>query len=314
MFSPPYNQNPTSWNDPETLKKVYIKEVEELVLKVTGGRKIYTDQVVIRNQFHTEVDGLANSQNSSTSNDSEIEERDNPDDEEFPKLIGVQQDTGASPAPKVHLDFAPLGARTHLRHYHPKTTILASEIVAAEEQCLSSHGFGANELEELGKGGIYDGPRWAMFSIWRPLKKVKRDPLAVGDCNTFPKGDYVEFGVLFPSIGKKAKNENKSEEEGEVNEREGGVGFETHREQAYLAYGPTGDELGERHDWYWIKDQDVDEVLVIQLFDSEAEKEGRGMGGGVMHSSVVVEGVNGYEDGEVKEARESCEVRCCVIW
>jgi hypothetical protein len=30
-----------------------------------------------------------------------------------------------------------------------------------------------------------------------------------------------------------------------------------------------------------------------------------------MHSSVVLDE---EDDGEVKEARESCEVRCCVIW
>ena len=50
-----------------------------------------------------------------------------------------------------------------------------------------------------------------------------------------------------------------------------------------------------------------DEVLIIQLFDSEAEMNGLGVAGGVMHSSV-------HEGAEMEEARESVEVRCTVIW
>ncbi|KUJ17590.1 uncharacterized protein LY89DRAFT_57831 [Mollisia scopiformis] len=259
MFFPPHTHS--SWNDASSLKSIYIPEIETMLLALTGGRKVYTDQVVIRNNLHTEVDGLARSQD--TKKGEEEGEGKGEIEHEFPKLIGVNKGTGASPAPKVHLDFAPLGARTHLRKYHPKTTELAQEIITAEERSLSTHGFKPHQLEELGKEPCtYTGPRWAMFSIWRPLKKVFRDPLAVGDCSTFPKDDYVHFDVLFPTIGQ-------------------GEG-ETHREQAFLAYGPKGEGKGERHEWYWVKEQDVDEVLVIQLFDSEA--------------------------------RESCEVRCCVIW
>jgi hypothetical protein len=54
--------------------------------------------------------------------------------------------------------------------------------------------------------------------------------------------------------------------------------------------------------------QEPDEVLIIQLFDSEAERNGLGVAGGVMHSSVHIEGT------EMEEARESVEVRCTVIW
>lgn len=49
-------------------------------------------------------------------------------------------------------------------------------------------------------------------------------------------------------------------------------------------------------------------MLIIQLFDSEAERNGLGVAGGVMHSSVHIEGT------EMEEARESVEVRCTVIW
>jgi hypothetical protein len=191
-------------------------------------------------------------------------------------MVGFKAGAGGSPAPKVHLDFAPAGARTHLRKYDQRATDMAAAIIEAEDKLLAS-GIAPEDLKDH-----YDGPRWAMFSVWRPLKTVRRDPLALSDCRSFPKKDYVEFKVLFPS----------------------GVegGEETHRESVYLAYG------SEKHEWHWISNQEPDEVLIIQLFDSEAEKNGLGVAGGVMHSSVHIDGTQN------EEARESVEVRCTVIW
>jgi len=164
-----------------------------------------------------------------------------------------------------------------LRKYHDKTTAFASEVTKAEDKLL------AEGISNLEIKNHYNGPRWAMFSVWRPLKTVKRDPLALSDCRTFPKEDYVDFKVLFPT--------GVEEEESD-----------THRTEVYLAYG------SDNHSWHWISNQQSDEVLVIQLFDSEAEKNGLGVAGGVMHSSVELDGT------QEEEARESIEVRCMVIW
>jgi len=213
-------------------------------------------------------------------------------------MVGTRTESAGSPAPKVHLDFAPAGARTHLRKYHPITFKLASSIIEAEDKLISS-GIAADEI-----GKWYDGTRWALFSIWRPLKVVKRDPLALSSTATFPKGDYVPFRVRFPTGIPSSPDKEENEEE-------------SHWEDVFLAHGSkrdingdSGEEGGnaKEHEWYWIKDQSPEEVLIIQLFDSEAEREGRGVAGGVMHSSVHLEGT------EAEEARESVEVRCLVIW
>jgi hypothetical protein len=238
----------------------------------------------MRTNTHTEIDGLAEDDKPSTSTTSSTSENIEP---AFPKMVGTKPTSAGSPAPKVHLDFAPAGARTHLRKYHPETLKRASAIIAAEDALLAS----GTKPEELGKK--YNGPRWAMFSIWRPLKTVRRDPLALSSTATFPKEDYVPFSVLFPTGV-------KGEEDGD------GDGDEGHWEAVYLAHGSK--EGNGEHEWYWIKEQRPEEVLVIQLFDSEAEKEGRGVAGGVMHSAVTLEGT------EEEEARESVEVRCCAIW
>lgn len=169
-----------SWNDEKILKEVYIPEIEALLLQVTGGKTVFTDSVVMRNTIHTEVDGLAREES-----EEEIAE--------FPKFVGTKAGAGGSPAPKVHLDYAPKGARTHLRKYHTRVTELTSQIIEAEDKLLAK-GILQMELKDH-----YDGPRWAMFSVWRPLKTVRRDPLALSDCRTFPKEDYVDFSVQFPS-------------------------------------------------------------------------------------------------------------------
>jgi hypothetical protein len=266
---PPYTH--TSWSDEHLLKTIYIPEIESLVRKITGAKTIFTDQLVMRTNTHTEIDGLAEDDKPCTTN-SQTEEP------AFPKMVGTKPTSAGSPAPKVHLDFAPAGARTHLRKYHPETLKRAEAIIAAEDKLLAS----GTKPEELGKK--YDGPRWAMFSIWRPLKTVRRDPLALSSTATFPKEDYVPFSVLFPTGVKLGED-----------------GDEGHREDVYLAHG-------REHEWYWIKEQRPEEVLVIQLFDSAAEREGRGVAGGVMHSAVGIEGTEG------EEARESVEVWCCAIW
>jgi len=261
LKSAPYTHS--SFHDEKILKSVYIPEIEKLLKEITGGQTVFTDSLVMRTTTHTEVDGLAR-----------VEDKD--ELAAFPKMVGTKAGAGGSPAPKVHLDYAPAGARTHLRNYHPLTRKLAGAVIEAEDRLLAS-GVSPTELP-----GIYDGPRWAMFSIWRPLKTVRRDPIALSDCRTFPKEDYVNFSVLCPT----------------------GVddGSSSHRESVFLAHA------SENHAWHWISNQEPDEVLVIQLFDSDAEKNGLGVAGGVMHSSVEIEGT------ENEEARESIEVRCTVIW
>jgi GA4 desaturase len=259
LKSPPYTH--ASWNDEKILKEIYIPEIETLLLQVTGRRIAFTDSVVMRNSIHTEVDGRAREESAE-----EVAE--------FPKFVGTKVGAGGSPAPKIHMDYAPKCARTHIRKYHTRVTELTSEIVQAEDRLLAK-GIVLIELKDH-----YNGPRWAMLRVWRPLKTVRRDPLALSDCRTFRKEDYVKFNVLFPSAD----------------------GGESHKEDVFLAHGSEG------HAWHWISDQRPDEVLIIQLFDSEAEKNGVGVAGGVMHSSAQIEGT------EEEEARESVEVRSTVIW
>jgi GA4 desaturase len=58
--------------------------------------------------------------------------------------------------------------------------------------------------------------------------------------------------------------------------------------------------------WYWIRERRDDEVFVIQLFDSHAEKEGRPVGTPHVSSELL-----GVGEGD---PRESGEARCSALW
>jgi hypothetical protein len=267
----PYSR--ASWNDEKLLKNIYIPEIEALVLKLTGAKKVYTEMALMRSCIHTEVDGLASSEDKSKN------EADAESDIPGPKIIGVDPGSGASPAPKVHLDFSPAGARIHLRKFDQNLANAGADVIEAEDKLMASG------ISESGLKEAYDGPRWAMFSIWRPLLPVTRDPLAFADRRSFPKADYVPVKVVEPT-GKGIRKIHPEE-------------AETHESETYLAYG------SDQHDWCWIWNMQPEEVIVIQLFDSEAESNDMC---GVMHSSVDVPGT------EQEPPRESLEVRCTAFW
>ncbi|OCT52860.1 GA4 desaturase [Cladophialophora carrionii] len=282
MNSPPYS--PASWKEPTLLKQLYVPETEEMVKQVTGAKTVITEALLLRSAIWSEADALATHAGHGDQEGGEVKPAEKSQAEKdlelgFPQFIGFSpQHGGASPAPKVHLDYAPNGARTHLRKYHPTMTAVAKPIIEAEEKLLAE---GKSLRDEYASSGL--GPRWALYSIWRPLKRVRRDPLALGDARTFLESDYVPVIVKTPNLG--VSEESK----------------ETHDTESYLARWSSGQK------WYFISEQEPEEVLVIGLFDSERDKE-TVAAGGTLHSSVDLEGT------ENEEARESIELRCLAIW
>ncbi|EXJ60339.1 hypothetical protein A1O7_04491 [Cladophialophora yegresii CBS 114405] len=282
MNSPPYSL--TSWKDPKLLKQLYVPETEEMVKQLTGAKTVITEALLLRSAIWSEADALATHAGHGEEAGGEVKPAGKSQEAKelelgFPQFIGFSPEHGgASPAPKVHLDYAPNGARTHLRKYHPTMTAVAKPIIEAEEKLLAE---GKSLREEYAASGL--GPRWALYSIWRPLKRVRRDPLALGDARTFLQSDYVPVIVKTPNLG--VSEDSK----------------ETHDTESYLARWSSGQK------WYFISEQEPEEVLVIGLFDSQRDKE-TVAAGGTLHSSVDLEGT------ENEEARESIELRCLAIW
>jgi len=172
---------------------------------------------------------------------------------------------GAAPAPRVHIDFTRRGV--HL---------------------VLIQAFG----EEIADSVTKSGRRFMCFSIWRPIKTVKRDPLGICDSRSVKAGELVKLERLYPD-GKRGENvvvkatENLSEE------------------------GPYGVREC-KHEWYWMSEQTPEEVLVIKIFDSaEASEEWERIEGGRVgvapHASFHLDGTEG------EAVRESIEIRVVVV-
>ncbi|KAI5925551.1 GA4 desaturase [Camillea tinctor] len=282
LHYPPYGLS--SWKDPELLKEHYVPDTAQMMLQITGCKTVFTESLLLRSAVWSESDALAAHAGHGDKNkvagggESKATGLSEPQTG-IPQFIGfdVVDNGGVSPAPKIHLDYSPAGARLHIRKYHPALAVAAADVIRAED-ALKGAGKSAR-----GDSYANSGPRWALYSVWRPLKTVKRDPLALSDCRTFQDKDYVPVVIKTPCLGQPGIKE-------------------THNAGSYLA------RYSEGHTWYWIADQEPEEVLVITLFDSEMERQGVNAPGGTFHSSVDLPGT------EKEEPRESLELRCLCIW
>jgi hypothetical protein len=204
----------------------------------------------------------------------------------------------------VHGDYTAPGARGHLRAMLPSffedngcmegTTAeerehffrLKHEILHSEDTAMDADGV-TDPWQWSGRN--YEGPRWAMLSVWRPLETVQRDPLGLMDPNTLFNGSsHSETVVPLPRIYK-----NRPGFEGE------------YKSENLLPLPPT---QGKKHDWYYTSEQRPEEVYAIKLFDSEAYKEGSTVVPYAAHSAFALRAQ------ETKPLRRSAEVRVLVIW
>jgi len=115
--------------------------------------------------------------------------------------------------------------------------------------------------------------RWQIINAWRPLKTIQKDPLAVADSTTVPDSDLLPLKRIY-----------SDEKEGE-NCVVKADGFLQHR-------------------WYYINQQQPDEVLIFKQHDSDLKAKTRG----TPHSSFL------YPGTEHLANRESIEVRAIVYY
>ncbi|KAI1211997.1 GA4 desaturase [Annulohypoxylon truncatum] len=260
--------NSQSFKDPQLLRQYLIPHTAEMMKQITGCKTVITESFLLRTSTWTEKDSLA-THGEEVDEASELETG-------FPQFIGFNPKYGgASPASKIHLDFSPNGARTHIRKFHPDLAKSATDIIQHEDSLLKD----GKDLKESYKD--CGGPRWALYSIWRPLKIVDRDPLAVIGQGSFSKEDCVPVDIYFPCLGMGTNERHLSE-------------------SLVIRYS-------ENHKWHWIDKQTPEEVLILRFFDSDAEG-GFVAGGGSFHSSLELPGT------ENEAPRESLEIRCLCIW
>ena len=266
LHSPPHTKE--SFLSTETVEGVYLPEVISLVKSVTGAQKCFVVNYAIR---HKEAEPPPKT---------EAEKAADPPAE--PERCGIKLDVArmdltkpliaghkkreVGPARSVHIDYSPEGARKMIRCHRSDILEEMKDIIEAEDEAVAS-------------GKEYTGRRYAFYSVWRPLKKVTRDPLAICDPNTIDaETDLIEHLNKHPSVN-----------------------------GDFVAglYMLSGKEA-EKQKWYWIKEQKEDEVYVIQFFDNYAEREGRPVG--APHGSPEL------MDLANEDLRESCESRVLAVW
>lgn len=144
-------------------------------------------------------------------------------------------------------------------------------------------------------------PRYAGYSVWvraygeydhacanidllqRPLRAVKRDPLALSDWRSLDKSDIINTENRKPS--------NINESGSYIGEAVGGL--------------PPKNSAGQR--WYWLPQQRADEIAIIKFADT-ASDEDETVAGGCLHCSPVIPGTDN------EELRSSIETRVYLFW
>ncbi|KAF4457024.1 ga4 desaturase [Fusarium austroafricanum] len=314
LHAAPYDR--ASWNNERLLREIYFPEVQSFVQNLTGCKKAVVSAAVVRNRLYSEGEGEDDESSTTQAEDEK------PSTHLFPPIFGNSAKDGVCPAPKVHLDCTPKGARLHIRQYHSEVALAAEKVIAAENKLLES-GVQWNHLKD--HYHTEKIPHFSLFSIWRPLKTVQRDPLALSSAASFPESDYVPSDQREPTDRRipahlsRIIDPNDPKSDNNTNGNGYARDESTYLTQSYLAYAPR-DEEKKSHDWHFISEQEPSDVLVIQLFDNEMEAHARaplegGKGvsdlgvGGSVHSAFEL-----ADQSEDAEARESIEVRVACFW
>jgi hypothetical protein len=167
-----------------------------------------------------------------------------------------EDSTGAvdikGPVRRVHIDESPMAANKEYNH-HIKPNIPANEHLA--------------------------GRAFGIYNVWKPLKKVERDPLCLCDVRTVEDRDFHLTKVCVPVMG---DIENIS---------------------------LRAPEAGRTHDFVYVRGQTPDQALIFRIYDNRIDGVvGSKRSYGVAHTSFVEPGT------ETAPPRESVEVRSFCVF
>ncbi|OBT83634.1 hypothetical protein VE02_08046 [Pseudogymnoascus sp. 03VT05] len=293
-------------DDEPFLHETYYPEIRDLLTKTTGAKHIFITHSFVRksrplgitrpnppntgrragskNQAGANFRGTVNHQDNATN---------------VPKHIPAG--AGVGPARLPHLDYTHLSARQCIRFYRRDIEQQAREsgVIGAEDGICADLPFPTTSAEanaviaeQYNQDGL--GPRYAAYSVWRPLGTVQRDPLCIAP----RRGDTGEL-VEYPYDLRVQGNAE--------------LGGDFLREVTLL--GVQGKDVGVRREvdagevkWYYVSRQTREEVLVIKFFDSAALGRGGKGAEAPWHGSPDIGDVWG------EEARESIEVRVIAFW
>jgi GA4 desaturase len=281
--------------NPETIEKIYYPEVKQLIKDLTGCSEVFIDHSFLRGP---KMEGVGADGGKSEVRAIAAKRLDHLKDTEHSYHLPVP----LPPTRIPHVDSTPLGGRHAIRFWRKDLHDAATRagIIEAEDKICKTQGVKATEkhsdailAREYNSSGRF-GPRYASFSVWRPIQKVTRDPLALAVRKNVKSLDN-DFYLWSYEI------------------RNYGTDGDWHRELEMLRVKlhrtcETRDEVDESIDWCYLSEQEPNEVLVFKLFDSAGLDASAEESEGVPHGSPDL-GDAGYGD-----PRESIEVRLYAVW
>ena len=178
-------------------------------------------------------------------------------------------ESSLEPARPVHVDYTSDGLRRTARYCRHDITETFREVLEAEDA--------------RARGEDVSVPRYAAYSVWRPIKTVKRDPLAVCDCRTLDKSELARDDY-------RAISDVKPEGEYILD---------------YWALLPPKEK--EKLKYYWLPEQQPDEVLVLKFADTKADEDPN-IAMCCAHGAAEIPGT------EDEEPRMSIECRVIAFW
>ena len=284
---PPQSDSVPDLHDPSVVNKSYWPELASMLKSQLNVRSAVAMNTIVRDVETDPTYNVHPNQNT-----------------EWNRNPRAQAGRSFQPFFIVHGDYTPPGARAHFRAITPENYFeandnlegtseaeraeffrLRQQIIDAEEDAMREEGV-SDQWAWSGKN--YAGPRWAMLSVWRPLEPVHRDPLAVMDIKTLLRPDvetpYFKLERVYrdrPGFEPNFKSENM------------------------IGNAPQD---GKEHQWYYLSQQQPDEVYALKLYDSEAQKKDSDAAQFVAHSAFTLPELDN------QPLRRSCEVRMMVIW
>lgn len=132
--------------------------------------------------------------------------------------------------------------------------------------------------DETADGLIRSHARWQIINAWRPVREVRRDPLAVADARSVPEGDILKVRLVYPD-----------------------------HEVDILEVKAQADPDAEPHRWYFKDRMGPEDVVFFTQFDSTVRED---VPKRVPHTAFRDPRV---DEGQA-EARRSVEVRIAVFY
>ena len=138
---------------------------------------------------------------------------------------------------------------TPVQGIFPASYIHIDQTPACALQLLQDH---FDTSSSIGRHALENGGRWGIINVWRPISRIRRDPLALCDARSIEDSNLMPIRILQPP--KDAKTHYATTTKGEYME-------------IYYARHSHGQK------WYIVSGMEPDEVLLIKCFDS-SKKEG----------------------------------------